>query len=266
MAFFPEPECFGLSDRGLQRKENGDHFLVARLSRSVLVEQTSLELEDATQLRSGRFGLLFMVADGLGDTPDAERASALAVDGLLRYALNSMPWFFRIEDYEAALEDELKKAMETCRARLELDIAENPSRGGMGTSLVMAYALWPRLFVVQVGSPRAYVFRDTLRRITRPEGRIIAPGTELSPEVFHATLEMGDILLLATDGLSRHVPDERIAELLRAAPSARHACVSLVDAANEGGGSDNIAVVAARFRKPGDGLSAPAALKAEAPS
>ena len=266
MATLPAPDSHGLTDRGLQRRENGDHFLIARLTRSVVIEKTSLEVEDSTALTSGRSGYLFLVADGLGDTPEAERASALAVDAILRYALHSMPWFFRLEEYEADLEDELKRAMEKCQLRIEAEVAENPSRQGMGTALVMAFVLWPRLYVVQVGSPRAYVLRGgNLDRVTKAEPASVIGGgaSTLEPEVYRASLEIGDVLLLATDGLTRHVPDAGLAELLRAAGSARQACETLVDAANQGGGSDNVSVVVARFVKPED-LPQPAdVLKAE---
>jgi serine/threonine protein phosphatase PrpC len=266
MATMPTPDCHGLTDRGLQRRENGDHFLIARLARSVVIERTSLEVEDSTALTSGRSGYLFLVADGLGDTPEAERASALAVDAILRYALHSMPWFFRLEEYEEDLKAELKRAMEKCQLRIEAEVEENPSRRGMGTALAMAYALWPRLYVVQVGNPRAYLLRGgKLDRVTKAEApSVIGGGTSaLNPEVYRASLEIGDILLLATDGLTLHVPDPRIGEILRTAGSARQACESLVDAANEGGGSDNVSVVVARFLKTEDAPRPADALKAE---
>jgi protein phosphatase len=53
-------------------------------------------------------------------------------------------------------------------------------------------------------------------------------------------------MLLCTDGLTRHVSDERIGEILGRAPDAASACRELVDAALEGGGSDNITVIVAR--------------------
>jgi protein phosphatase len=270
---FPRPDAHGLTDRGRERRENGDHFLIARLSRAVVVDQTSLELADSTRLTSGRQGDLFLVADGLGDTPAAERASALAVDGLLRYALNTMPWFFRLEDYEEDLEDELKRAMEKCQARIEAEVEENPSRKGMGTALAAAFVLWPRLFVVQVGSPRGYLFRGgRLMRLTAAEGDpepfsralFSVIGGELHPAVRRATLELGDTLLLATDGLSRHVPEEKVAEILGRPTSARVACGSLVEAVNQGGGTDNTSVVVARFRRPDETPVPAPVLKAEA--
>jgi protein phosphatase len=60
-------------------------------------------------------------------------------------------------------------------------------------------------------------------------------------------LQPGDILLLCTDGLSKHVPSAKMAELLAAAPDAATACRTLVDAALADGGSDNVTVVVARM-------------------
>jgi protein phosphatase len=68
-------------------------------------------------------------------------------------------------------------------------------------------------------------------------------GSELTLAVGLVDLQPGDILLLCTDGLTRHVPDEQIAELLAGATDARTACRRLVDAALAGGGSDNVTVV-----------------------
>jgi protein phosphatase len=61
-------------------------------------------------------------------------------------------------------------------------------------------------------------------------------------------LQPGDVLLLCTDGLTKHVPDERIAEVLSRAADAQSACRELVADALDGGGSDNITVVVARMQ------------------
>jgi protein phosphatase len=60
-------------------------------------------------------------------------------------------------------------------------------------------------------------------------------------------LQPGDSLLLCTDGLTRHVSDEKIAELLGRPTNAAAACRELVDEALAGGGHDNITVVLARM-------------------
>jgi protein phosphatase len=69
------------------------------------------------------------------------------------------------------------------------------------------------------------------------------------------------MLLLCTDGLTRHVSDEVICETLAESNSAERACHDLVSAANDAGGSDNITVVVANFRDISD---TPAGLEAEA--
>jgi protein phosphatase len=61
-------------------------------------------------------------------------------------------------------------------------------------------------------------------------------------------LQPGDVLLLCTDGLTRHVPDERIASVLGRAVDAESACRQLVGDALDGGGSDNITVIVARMQ------------------
>jgi len=70
---------------------------------------------------------------------------------------------------------------------------------------------------------------------------------EIWPVISELELQSGDALLLCSDGLMKHVADREIAELLGAASSAREAASGLVGAALNGGGSDNVTVVAARF-------------------
>jgi serine/threonine protein phosphatase PrpC len=56
----------------------------------------------------------------------------------------------------------------------------------------------------------------------------------------------GHVLLLCSDGLTRHVPDERIRDILRSMTSARQACETLLQDALDGGGTDNITIVVGR--------------------
>jgi protein phosphatase len=70
----------------------------------------------------------------------------------------------------------------------------------------------------------------------------------LNPDVYKSTLRGGDTLLLCTDGLTKHVPEDAVARELASTRPAEQVCRALVDAANEAGGSDNTSVVVARFR------------------
>ncbi len=275
-------DCYGLTDRGRERETNEDQFLVADLSKSMLVHQTSLSHEDHTRLFGGSQGKLLLVADGMGGQAGGRQASALAVEGIANYVLNTMPWFFRLrEGHEDDLSDELRAALEACQRRVEVAAAAQPERRRMGTTLTLAYLLWPRLFVVHAGDSRCYIRRGgRLHQVTRDhtvaqqlvERRVLGPeeaeesrwshvlwncvggGThELNPDVYKATLKLGDTLLLCSDGLTKVLPDERIGEVLGQGASAEATCRELVSLANAGGGPDNITVVVARF------LDAPAA-------
>jgi PPM family protein phosphatase len=73
---------------------------------------------------------------------------------------------------------------------------------------------------------------------------------DLRPEVYKARLQVGDTLLLCTDGLSTHLPDRAISTLLQTQEPARETCRKLVEAANSAGGTDNISVIVARSLLP----------------
>jgi len=268
-------DCHGLSDVGRKRRVNEDQFLVADLSKSMLIHQTSLSHEDHSRLFSGSQGKLFLVADGMGGESAGEVASALAVETVTRYLLNTMPWFFRLEQgQEHDLRDELKATLEACQRSVEA-AATAPGRGRMGTTLTMAYLLWPRLYVVHAGDSRCYLLRGKrLEQVTKDHTvaqRLVDQGalsqaeaedsrwshvlyncigggtSDIHPDVYRANLEAGDVLMLCSDGLSKVVPDETLRQELGRQQSAEQTCRLLVDLANEAGGPDNVTVVVARF-------------------
>jgi serine/threonine protein phosphatase PrpC len=276
-------DCFGLTDRGRVRDSNEDQFLVAELSKSLLVEQTSLDAADQTRLFGGPPGRLFLVADGMGGERGGRRASRLVVETLTEWVLETMHWFFRLQDgSEVDLVEELKGALAECQQVVETAAAADPDRGRMGTTLTLAYLLWPRLYVIHVGDSRCYLFRGgQLDRITRDqtvaqrlvdEGMLPAEEVEtsrwthvlyscisgrphsLQADVYKSTLEPGDTLLVCTDGLTKHVPDTSLVEQLGrvGGEGAEAIARRLVAAANEAGGKDNITAVVAHFRPPGD--------------
>jgi protein phosphatase len=267
-----------MTDIGRVRKTNEDQFLIADLSKSILIHQTSLTIDDGSRWLGGSQGSLMLVADGMGGHAGGERASTLAVDRVVLYVLNTMPCFFRLEQQgEAELKEELTAALEKCQQSILAEGDAVPRRAGMGTTLTMAYTLWPRCYVVHVGDSRCYLLRGaSLKQITTDhtlaqqmvdEGALEPDKAEESPmssvlwntigcesgelttDVYKAELQLGDTLLLCTDGLTRHITDEAIMTVLRGAESAADACKTLVDAANEGGGADNITVVVARYRE-----------------
>lgn len=269
----------GLTDVGRKRSNNEDQFLIADLSKSMRVHQTSLGLDDQTRLFGGSQGTLLLVADGMGGHAAGERASHLAVDSLTRYLLNTMHWFLRLDEAgEDDFLDNLKLAMEHCQDEILAEAAETPERQGMGTTLTVAYVIWPKLYVVHAGDSRCYLLRGSeLRQITVDhtmaqqmveKGALKAEEAESSrwshmlwkvvganedkvnPEVYKMRLELGDKMLLCTDGLHKHVADEQIGKTVGQSIAAAEICQQLVAAANEAGGSDNTTVVVAHFCGP----------------
>lgn len=270
-------DYYGLSDVGKIRKDNEDKFLIADLSKSLLVYDTNLPYEGHKRLFGGSHGQLYLVADGMGGHAAGKRASKIAVDTTIRYVLNFMPWFFRLDQVsDNDLAEELKSALEKCELRIQKEANSTSGQEKMGTTLTMAYVLWPRAYIVHVGDSRCYLFRDSrLRQITRdhtvaqkfveegamePEEaensswstvlwNVLGGGdsTVMQPEVYKAALKPGDALLLCTDGLTTHVQDSMIAYALSMKMDAKETCRHLVDAANQAGGTDNITLVITRF-------------------
>ena len=144
-----------------------------------------------------------------------------------------------------------------------------------GSTLVAALVYGETAYVVNVGDSRAYVCDDDgLRRITsdhslveqlvaggliqpdevytHPQGnqifRSLGDDPDIQVDLFVQKLRPGMQLLLCSDGLWEMVRDPRIEELLRAGTDPQTTCDALIDAANEGGGEDNISAVVVAIR------------------
>src|SRR5205085_10232239 len=125
-AMLGKMDCHGLTDPGRVWDGNEDQFLIANLTKSMLVHQTSLGLDDQTRLFGSSQGRLLLVADGMGGQAAGRRASALAVDSLTAYVLNTLHWFLRLrQDDEEQFLDELKAALAYCQERIGAE-AERP--------------------------------------------------------------------------------------------------------------------------------------------
>jgi protein phosphatase len=152
--------------------------------------------------------------------------------------------------------------------------AKNQAQRGMGSTIVAVLVEDAMYSVAHAGDSRVYLLRrgtveqltedhslvmEQLRRglITEEQARhsevqnIItrALGTEADIQVDLRDLnaEPGDILLLASDGLTRHIANEDILGIVEGAPSCEDGCARLVAAAREAGGLDNITCVLLRF-------------------
>jgi len=266
--------AFGLTDCGKIRRTNQDHFLIAALRKALEVRQTSLPAPAVRD--SGDQCHLLVVADGMGGHSGGEEASALAIGSVEAFILATFKWFeqVRSEGQDQLLVD-FQEALRAANARVLAEAAERPELHGMGTTLTLAYSHNDMLFVAHVGDSRCYLFRQgglyqltldhTLveemvhRGVLRAEEAaghhwrhvitnvVGGDSPRLKVEVHKVHLEAGDAVLLCSDGLTNHVGDEGIGDILRGERDPGQACRLLIDRANEAGGQDNITVVVACF-------------------
>ncbi|HEX4612950.1 MAG TPA: protein phosphatase 2C domain-containing protein, partial [Urbifossiella sp.] len=264
-------DCFGLTDTGRVRSRNEDQFLIADLQKALRVHATSLPEGLYGSLGGQEHGKLFLVADGLGGQAGGEIASSVVVETLARYVLHTMPWFFRLHGRgEDDLEYQLRSALHACREEVG-SVAEASGMIDMGTTLTLGYLMWPRLFVAHVGDSRAYLYRDgEARQITTdhtvaqrmvekglltPEQaaesrwghalmRCVGAGSpESEVDVLKVRLNVGDVLLFCTDGLSKYLDPAAIGAALGKTEPAEQTARGLVAAANAAGGNDNVTVI-----------------------
>jgi PPM family protein phosphatase len=267
-------DCGGLTHQGLVRPNNEDHFLVARLAKSMQICQTSLKNNGEMRF-SDEDGYLMVVADGMGGAAAGERASAMAVESVEAFALNTLKWFLHFgKTDEGQLVVELRKALELADQAVVDEAEANARFQGMGTTLTMAYSVGRDLYLVHAGDSRAYLYRQgkleqitndhTLVQILVSGGVLSAedaktharrnvitnviggPNAGVHAEIHKIHLEHDDVLLLCTDGLTEPVSDDLIARTLAEATDPVEASKQLIALALEKGGPDNVTAIVAR--------------------
>ncbi|NNG16765.1 MAG: serine/threonine-protein phosphatase, partial [Gemmatimonadales bacterium] len=164
-------DIFGLTDTGKVRKQNEDQFLIGGIHKALDISHTSLAERDQARLLGGKLGVLLVVADGVGGAAAGAQASGLAVDALTSYITFTMPCFFHFaEDIGGDVLKEISTAFQKSHEKVLAEAAAESGQEGMATTLTMAYILWPRAFIVQVGDSRLYLQRDGwLDQITRDQ-------------------------------------------------------------------------------------------------
>lgn len=266
-----ELDAFGITDRGKVRVENQDHFLIGSLRKRINIRQSSLSL-DQIPLQEERVASFMMVADGVGGGLKGEQASRMALEVATKYLAESARCYYRFDEEGVDLVHALEEGALRCSQAIQERAAHDESAAGMATTLTLFIGVWPWTYLLQVGDSRYYQYRDEeLTQISRdqtvaqeladqgimprdlmvhsPLTHVLSSsigGRQTAPVVTRIPSQWGTIHLLCSDGLTRHVPDEKIAERLGAMKSAKQVAEQLVQDALDGGGSDNITVVVGR--------------------
>ncbi len=267
-----EIDVYGLTHAGRVRPHNEDHFLVSTVHRRVEVLQTSLT--DHAKLREAdeRLAILAMIADGVGGLAGGEKASETTLEIAMNYVSSSLRVYDRSDGADAAFIEQLQAAAMRCHEAVVERAAREGDGRAMATTLTLFIGLWPWYYLLQVGDSRYYLYRDDeLTQLTRDQTlaqdlvdqgvftRAIAARSQFSnvlssaiggetttPVVTRLRADWGLVHLLCSDGLTKHVSDERIAERLSHMTSAREVCEQLLQDALDGGGTDNISIIVGR--------------------
>ncbi len=267
----------GRTDVGQRRKDNQDQFLIAELRKSMQIHSTSLALDEECMLFGGRSGELLVVADGMGGHAAGRRASNLAVDHLISQLLNNIHWFLHLdEDHDEAFIESLKALLQQTHTKLLAEAQDATEHRGMGTTLTLAYLVWPRMYVVHAGDSRCYLVRDgkceqlttdhTLAKQLvdaggmKPEDEASSRWSnvlwnvlgghghnELIAEVRRVELQKNDTVVLCSDGLTRYIDDATLLSIVQQyGDDVDEMADHLIALANGSGGIDNITVVVSR--------------------
>jgi PPM family protein phosphatase len=198
---------------------------------------------------------LFAVADGMGGAQAGEIAARIAAT-VLR---------------ESSGEEAVVELIQEANRRVFEAAAGDEARSGMGTTITAAVVETDQVRIGHVGDSRAYRIRDGgLEQLTEdhslvaelvrsgklspeeadvhPQRSVITRTVGTDPDVdvdtFSVDARPGDVFMICSDGLTTMVADEVILELVEGnRASLDKAAKALVDAANKGGGEDNITIV-----------------------
>jgi serine/threonine protein phosphatase PrpC len=253
----------GRTNVGLARNENQDTFAVVELA-SGRTNRPCIR----TDVSVIRPGVLLLVCDGMGGPPAGDVAAKLAAV--------SIEHKLAAEGNNVCEEpkDALKRAVVGANQIIFEEAEAHPEEHGMGTTCTVAIVAPDRLTIAQVGDSRAYLLRaGRLFPLTRDQSMVealvdagqltpdqaqhsklrhllaqaLGTTAKVRPVITDVTVREGDRVLLCSDGLHGPVTDEAIAAILLAAPDVAHASQTLIKAALDAGGPDNITVVVADY-------------------
>lgn len=212
---------------------------------------------------------IFIVADGMGGHAAGEVASEMAVR-ITSHAIGSL---CGLSDQEAS--DRMRTAIRAANDAIFKRTLSERDKRGMGTTATVLALLKGRYLIGQVGDSRAYLLRDgQLLQLTKdhscvqelvdaglltpdqarvhPHSNVLtrcvgASGDDVVPDIYCGSLEQGDVILLASDGLTGVLEDEQLSRILSSDGEPQHWVSRMITEANRQGGLDNITAIVVRI-------------------
>ncbi|MBZ5567504.1 MAG: Stp1/IreP family PP2C-type Ser/Thr phosphatase [Acidobacteriia bacterium] len=250
-------EVAGKTDVGCVRKNNEDNF--------------------GYDSRCG----IYVVCDGMGGQAAGEVASKMGVDVILTYFREakkngSYPTVGPPMDGVSERANALGSAIHLANEAIYEAATRHQTQSGMGSTVVGVLVGAGFFSIGHAGDSRIYLIREgAIQQLTRDHSlvmeqvrrglltmeealhsemqniiiRALGPEEKVQPDLDDMMAQPGDVLLLCSDGLIRHVPDDSILEVVQGTISLQLMADRLIDAARDGGGSDNITVLLLRFEE-----------------
>jgi protein phosphatase len=229
--------------------------------------------DNFTALANGDHGL-FVVADGMGGHAAGEVASLMAVQTLER-ELASMN-----DVTSAGAAERVAEALRLANRCIHDRTITEVDKQGMGTTASVLIVAGSRYLIGQVGDSRVYLLRDgALQQLTKdhsyvqeqvdagfltPEQaryhpysnvitRCVGASPDVQPDTYEGEVRIGDLFLVASDGLTGMVDDRRLQILLMSRTEPDRKVHSLILEANGRGGLDNITAIVVQVTPEEDG-------------
>ncbi len=223
---------------------------------------------------------LFVVADGMGGHRSGEVASAIAVEALANYFIETensqiAEWPFPLPAHYTYDECRLSCGIRQANLRVYQAAQQGEQFEGMGTTIVCMVLGSTGAFLAHVGDSRGYVVRpDGIEQLTEDHSlvnemikaekltleeakrfahknvivRALGLGDDVEVDIGRLMPQPGETYLLCSDGLTDLVTDDEILEIIMTtAPDIGAASQALSNRANEAGGIDNITIVMVSF-------------------
>jgi serine/threonine protein phosphatase PrpC len=215
---------------------------------------------------------IYVVCDGMGGNAAGEVASSMAVRALIE-SFEAMALDKSDSGQDVPIENRLQSSILEANRVVREAGAADPELKSMGTTLVCACLDGDRIVIGNVGDSRAYLLRNgACRQITQDHSlldeqirsgnmtpemaatsklqsvitRAIGAADTVEPDLFAAKLQLDDMLLLVSDGLTRYAQPEDIAMAASHQSDLATICNRLIEHAKQRGGADNITCILMR--------------------
>jgi protein phosphatase len=250
-----------------------DFNLLARVSARTSIGQVRSNNEDSLGLWAIDGVLLALIADGMGGAAAGEIASHLAVETVQADFLGDRRGSKTLSVLsERDLSDRLAEAVTDANHSVMLRAQSDAKLKGMGTTSTLALIRANRLLIAHVGDSRAYhidgrsgvitqVTKDHSfvqalvasghitpeQARTHPMGsilyRALGQSPDLEVDVYSHYIYANDRIIMCSDGLTRHLDDIDLVEIVMSDPNPHVATEGLIALANSRGGEDNVSVI-----------------------